>query len=114
MNKEEGAEKKREGLGSRRETEERGADLEEARGSGEDERLSNVTGHVVCFSGSWSNMGRPELTFSPVTDYPPVCDVQPTGSSCALASASPLEKELHWLRSPDFGSSTIWEWAMLK
>lgn len=68
MNKEEGTEKKREELGSTRETEERGADLEEARGSGEDARLSNVTGHVVCFSGSWSSTGRPELTFKPVTD----------------------------------------------
>lgn len=48
MNKEEGTEKEREGLGSRRDTEERGADLEEARGSGEDGKLSNVTGHVVC------------------------------------------------------------------
>lgn len=68
MNKEEGTERKREGLGSRRESEERGVDLEEARGSGEDGKLSNVTGHVVCFSGGWSNTGRPELTFSPVTD----------------------------------------------
>lgn len=114
MSKEEGTEKEREGLGSRRDTEERGADLEEARGSGEDGKLSNVTGHVVCFSESWPSTGRPVLTSSPVTDQPPVCDFQPTGSSCALASGSPLEKELYWLRSPDFGSCTIWEWAMLK